>query len=180
VVEADDFGEQIWVTLDDRPEHTNWPDIAGVHQVSGCLCVTHHFGACTSEEEVDVLVGCRDGWRRHGVWICVVLSDLNVWVGINRSNTRTWLAGSGARACKKIRLTNIKKGCIRVWSEDRLEILRHMTTQTTEVTLTFQERATCAPRYLTVMEMVCQVNREIRELKAAHEPIYEEDEDILW
>ena len=55
-----------------------------------------------------------------------------------------------------------------------------MATQATEVTLDFQARVTCAPRYLTVMEMVCQVNREIRELKAAHEPIYEEDEDILW
>jgi hypothetical protein len=53
--------------------------------------------------------------------------------------------------------------------------------------------ATCAPRYLAVTEMVCQVNREIRELEAAHWPRHEaycdvykrfcytkDRRDILW
>jgi hypothetical protein len=33
--------------------------------------------------------------------------------------------------------------------------------------------ATCAPRYLTVTEMICHVNQEVRELEARYWPIYD-------
>jgi hypothetical protein len=55
-------------------------------------------------------------------------------------------------------------------SMSTIEIRDWLSTAFGELTVA---RATCAPRYLAVTEMVCQVNREIRELEAAHCPSHE-------
>jgi hypothetical protein len=72
-------------------------------------------------------------------------------------------------------------------AEDGVEVEASKATATTEIrdwlSTAFGELtvapATCAPRYLTLSEMVCQVNQEIRELEAVNWPSHERYCDFL-